>query len=40
LASFEQEDDRSTLAELAATGLIIAGALAGMYAFYAYWITS
>jgi hypothetical protein len=39
LASFEKEDDGSTLDELAAAGLMIAGVLVGMYALYAYWIT-
>jgi hypothetical protein len=39
LASIQKYEGRSTLGELAATGLIITGALIGMYAIYAYWIT-
>jgi hypothetical protein len=39
LASLEKEVDGSTLGELAASGLMIAGVLVGMYAIYAYWIT-
>jgi hypothetical protein len=39
LASIQKREGRSTLDELAANAVMIAGVLVGIYAFYAYWIT-
>jgi hypothetical protein len=35
-----KKDDGFTLDELAANAVMIAGVLVGIYAIYAYWITS
>jgi hypothetical protein len=40
LALIEKKDSGSTLDELLATAMIIAGVLIGSYAFWAYWIHS
>ena len=39
LASIQKHEGGSTLDELAANAVMIAGVLIGMYAIYAYWIT-